>query len=116
MRALGFLQLRPGLAEADVPSISWRRVAAGSGLLQVLFRLRIPRLQSLLHWDQELQDDQPPLTAVYTVDDVMKRRNMTLGEPVVIAHLKPFRNMYALDSKCEENNLYQRHRWRKDTD
>lgn len=34
----------------------------GSGLLQVLFRLRIPRLQSLLHWDQELQDDQPPFT------------------------------------------------------
>lgn len=34
----------------------------GSGLLQVLFRLRIPRLQSLLHCDQELQEDQPPFT------------------------------------------------------
>lgn len=34
----------------------------GSGLLQVLLRLRIPRLQSRLHWDQELQDDQPPFT------------------------------------------------------
>lgn len=34
----------------------------GSGLVQVLLRLRIPRLQSLLHCDQEVQDDQPPFT------------------------------------------------------
>lgn len=30
--------------------------------MQVRLRLRIPRLQSLLHWDQELQDAQPPFT------------------------------------------------------
>lgn len=34
----------------------------GSGLVQVLLRLRIPRLQSRLHCDQEVQDDQPPFT------------------------------------------------------
>lgn len=44
----------------------------GSGLVQVLFRLRIPRLQSRLHWDQELQDDQPPFTVWL---DILPRRS-----------------------------------------
>lgn len=34
----------------------------GSGLLQRRFRFRMPRLQSRLHCDHEVQADQAPLT------------------------------------------------------
>lgn len=34
----------------------------GSGLLQTRFRLRMPLLQSRLHWDQDVQADHAPLT------------------------------------------------------